>query len=110
VGGLALRARHKFNAQRVKNDGQTFDSKIEFAFYNKLKLEMQAGIVLFFLRRVAFHLPGGATYRCDYQVFYTDGTIRFIDVKGVETSEFILKKKLVEALYPVTIEVVKKVA
>ena len=99
--------RHKFNAKQVIYDGIKFQSKLESAYYNTLKAYQAAGVVIFFLRQVPFHLPGGVTYRCDFQVFYADGSIRFIDVKGVETKDFIMKKKMVEALYPIEIEVVK---
>jgi len=60
--------------------------------------------VLFFLRQTPFHLPGGVTYRVDFQEFHSDGSVHFIDVKGVRTKSFIAKKKMVEALYPVEIE------
>jgi hypothetical protein len=43
----------------------------------------------------------------DFLVFDADGHVRFVDVKGMETPMFVLKKKQVEALYPFTIEVVK---
>lgn len=103
-----MRARHKFRAKPVRYDGQHFASKLEWGYFAKLQLEVKAGHVVFFLRQVPFHLPGGAKYVCDYQVFYADGSVKFIDVKGVETSEFITKKKIVEAIYPVNIEIVKR--
>ncbi len=103
-----MRARHKFRAKPVNYDGQHFASKLEGAYFQKLELEKRAGVVLFFLRQVPLHLPGGVKYVCDFVVFYADGTVRFIDVKGVETSEFITKKKLVEAIYPLQIEVIKR--
>lgn len=65
------------------------------------------GEVIFFLRQVPFDLPGGTKYFADFQVFYADGTVSFVDVKGVSTQMFIMKKKQVESLYPITIEVVK---
>jgi hypothetical protein len=102
--------KHKFGAVRTERDGISFSSKLEAAYYDKLKLFQSAGQVLFFLRQVPFHLPGGVRYVVDFQVFYTDGSIEFVDVKGMETPEFITKKKLVEALYPIEISVVKKVS
>ncbi len=66
---------------------------------------MRAGDVLMFLRQVPFHLPGGVRYVVDFQEFHADGTIHFIDVKGMQTAEFKMKKKMVENLYPVEIEV-----
>ncbi len=100
--------KHKFGAVKTERDGITFASKLEAAYYDKLKLFQKAGSVLFFLRQVPFHLPGGVKYVCDFQVFYSDGTVEFIDVKGMETPEFIAKKRMVEALYPVQIIVQKK--
>jgi hypothetical protein len=100
-----MRHKHKYHATRTECDGIKFDSKKEAAYYGKLKMLKQAGEVLFFLRQVPFHLPGGVTYRVDFQEFHADGTIRFVDVKGMQTPEFKAKKKMVEALYPVEIEI-----
>jgi len=97
--------RHKFNARPTVADGIRFDSKKEARYYHDLKLLQQVGEIVFFLRQVPFHLPGGVVYRCDFQEFHKDGTVRFVDVKGVQTKDFKAKKKMVEALYPVTIEI-----
>ena len=99
--------RHKFGAVRTVKDGISFPSKAEARFYDELVMRQRGGDVLFFLRQVPFHLPGGVRYVVDFQVFHSDGRVRFVDVKGLETPGFITKKKLVEALYPVEIEVVK---
>jgi hypothetical protein len=96
--------KHKFNAKRCELDGFKFDSKKEATYYMGLKLRVRSGDVVFFLRQVPFHLPGGVTYRVDFQEFHKDGSIHFIDVKGMRTKEYIAKKKLVEALYPIIIE------
>lgn len=96
--------RHKFNARPSEQDGQRFDSRREAAYYQTLKLRQRAGEVVFFLRQVPFHLPGNSIYRVDFQEFRADGSVHFIDVKGVETETFRLKKRQVEALYPVEIE------
>jgi Protein of unknown function (DUF1064). len=105
---LRSRARHKFKAKPVTDDGHHFPSKLEHAYFKQLQILKSAGEVLFFLRQVPLHLPGGAKYVCDFVIFYKDETVSFVDVKGMETSEFILKKKMVEALYPITIEVAKR--
>lgn len=98
--------RHKFNAIQTIRDGIKFASKKEAAYYDRLKIKQKAGTVLFFLRQTAFHLPGNITYRTDFQVFKSDGTVHFVDVKGFETKEFKIKKKMVESIYPVKIEIV----
>ena len=99
--------RHKFNAKKTVRDGINFDSTKEGNYYDDLKLRQLPGIdrdIVFFLRQVPFDLPGGVKYRVDFQEFHTDGTIHFIDVKGYATPEYKAKKKMVEAIYPITIE------
>jgi hypothetical protein len=95
--------RHKFNAKPTTVDGIRFGSKKEAAYYQQLQLAKSSGQLLFFLRQVPFTLPGEVTYRCDFQEFWASGEVRFVDVKGMRTPMYVLKKKQVEALYPVTI-------
>lgn len=97
------RAFHKFGAVPTKVDDIRFDSKKEARYYQDLKLRQKAGEVLFFLRQVPFHLPGGVRYVVDFQEFRADGTVTFVDVKGMKTSEYLMKKKMVESLYPIEI-------
>lgn len=101
------RPKHKFNAVKAESDGITFSSKAERAYYHRLNFLKQNGEVLFFLRQVPMHLPGNTKYVVDFQVFYADGTVAFVDVKGMTTPMFTLKKKQVEEIYPIEIEVVK---
>lgn len=96
--------KHKFNAQRTEVDGIKFDSKKEAKYYQGLLLRQKAGEIIFFLRRIPFYLPGGVKYVCDFQEFRSDGTVHFIDTKGMKTPMYIAKKKMVEAIYPITIE------
>ena len=96
--------RHKFNAVQTIRDGMKFPSKKEAAYYDQLKLMQKAGLVHFFLRQVPFFLPGNVKCTVDFQVFYADGTVRFIDTKGMKTKSFIRNKKMIETLYPVIIE------
>ena len=98
------RPRHKFSAKRTERDGQSFDSKLEARLFDQLELQKRAGEVLFFLRQVPLHLPGGVKLVIDFQVFYANGEVRFLDAKGVETEQFRAKRRLVEALYPFQIE------
>lgn len=97
---------HKFNAKPTVNDGIKFASRKESRYYNELKLRQANGDVLFFLRQTPIHLPGGVKYVADFQVFLSDGSVEFVDVKGVETDIFKLKKKQVEELYPIELKIV----
>lgn len=100
--------RNKFNAKKTKRDGITFDSILEADYYDRLKSMVKGGVILFFLRQCAFDLPGNVKYRCDFQEFWCDGTVRFVDTKGKITDKFKQTKKIVEALYPVEIVVIKR--
>jgi len=101
--------KHKFSAKSVKDDSHKFSSKLEHRYYQQLLLRQRAGDIVFFLRQVPFHLPGGVKMVIDYQEFLSDGTVKFVEVKGFETPLYIAKKKMVEEIYPVTIEVIKNV-
>ena len=99
--------RQKYNAKKTVVNGIKFDSKKEAEYYEDLLIRVSDGEVITFLRQTPFHLPGGTAYRVDFTEFHADGTVHFIDVKGIQTKEFILKKKMVEDLYaPIVIEVV----
>ncbi len=103
---MAKTAKHKFHATPSTYDDIRFDSKKEANYYLDLKKRVESGEVLFFLRQVPIHLPGNVRYVVDFLEFHNDGTVHFVDVKGVETPMFKVKKKLVESLYPIKIEVV----
>jgi len=98
-----MRIQHKFKNIITVRDGLKFRSAKEARYYDQLKLLEKCGTVLFFLRQPKFDLPGRVTYSADFQVFYEDGNVEFIDVKGKKTKGYIRNKKMVEALYPVEI-------
>jgi len=95
--------KHKFKAKPTETDGIKFSSKKEAKRYNNLKMLKNIGEVLFFLRQVPFHLPGGVKYVCDFLIFWTNGQVTIEDVKGFKTESYKAKKKMVEAIYPITI-------
>lgn len=101
------RVRHKFQAKPCELDGFKFPSKLEARYYQRLKHRQQAGEVVFFLRQVPLHMPGGGKLVIDFVEFHADGSVHFVDAKGVETSEFKTKRRVVESVYPITIELVK---
>ena len=98
---------HKYHASPTAVDGLRFDSKAEAGRYADLKLLQQAGEVVFFLRQVPFDLPGGVKYKADFMIFWADGSVTVEDVKGYDTPQSRLKRRQVEALYPVKIELVR---
>lgn len=101
--------KNKYHAVPVELDNMRFDSKLEAKYYSALQVLKKAGRVEYFLRQVPFHLPGKVTDRCDFQVFWENGDVTYVDVKGRDTPMSRLKRKQVEDLYPVTIDIVSKV-
>ena len=93
---------NKHNNVICEADKIKFRSKKERKRYLELCALRDAG-ECWFLRQVAFHLPGNTKYVIDFIIFWKDGKPTFEDVKGMRTPMFIMKKKQVEALYPIKI-------
>jgi hypothetical protein len=98
-----FKKKNKYNAVATMVDGFRFDSKKEAAYYVGNKLLQAKGEIVLQLRQVPFHLPGQVTYRLDFLEFYSNGNVRFVDVKGRDTPMSKLKRKQVEALYDIEI-------
>lgn len=96
--------RHKFNAKITEYGGHKYASKKEALYAQGLDFRIKAGDVIFCLRQIPIRLPGNVKYVVDFVEFHADGTVHFVDVKGKRTSEYITKKKIVEAQYPIIIE------
>jgi hypothetical protein len=95
--------KHKFRAIPTELNGIKFASRKEAKRYRELRLLEKSGELLFFLRQVPFHLPGNVKYVCDFLCFWKDSDITIEDVKGIKMPMYVLKKKQVEAIYPVKI-------
>lgn len=102
--------RSKYRAIKTTIDGITFASKKEaryYQIYSRLQelgqiknLQMQTSIPFLINGKKMF------TYKPDFE-FDDENGHHIVDVKGIETSTFRLKKKLIEAQYNIEIEVVK---
>ncbi|WP_050613314.1 DUF1064 domain-containing protein [Bacillus testis] len=99
----------KYHNKKTVIDGITFDSKAEALYYEQLKqLKENKQIKDFelqprFLLQEAFK-KNGKTFRkieyiADFKVTNLDDSVEIIDIKGVETEAFKLKKKLFERKY-----------
>ena len=95
--------KHKFHAKPTTVGDHKFGSKKEAKRYQELLLLKSSGEVLFFLLQTRFDLPGGVIYRCDFLVFWANGEVTIEDIKGIKTALYIVKKKILEATYPIKI-------
>lgn len=109
----------KYKARKTTIDGQTFDSLIEAKYYIYLKEKQSRGEIQgfkcqpVFLLQEAFKKDGQTfrriDYKADFEVTYPDNSIEIIDVKGMETEAFKIKRKLFEHKYPYKLTLIKYV-
>ena len=101
---------NKWRNEPVTIDGIRFDSKAEGAYYRQLCILRDKG-KLTFERQTRHDIKVNGVLICrylsDFVVTYTDGKKEVIDVKGKETPEFKLKKKLMKAVHGIDIVIVK---
>lgn len=100
MGGLTKNRKTKYRNEPTLRGEIKFQSKKEANFFDGLVLQQRAGAIQGFLRQIPVRLPGGVTYWCDFLVKDNDGTLHWIDVKGVKTRVYLNKKKILEAIYP----------
>ena len=97
------RRRSKYGAVKTVVDGITFASAKEARRYSALKLLERAGEIELLTRQPRFPLVVNGqlvcTYVGDFAYHLKDGTRIVEDVKGFQTEEFKLKRKLVRACY-----------
>lgn len=109
----------KYGAKKTVIDGITFDSKAEGEYYLHLKerwreMEIESfHCQPIFILQEAFEKDGKKfrriDYRADFAILHNDKTVEIIDVKGFETADFKIKRKLFEKKYPHKLTLVKYV-
>ena len=97
--------RNKYNARKTVMCGHTFDSKREAEIYLDLLSRKQHGEIVRIGLQPSYTLLEGfrdntgknqkpITYTADFFVAYADGHNEVIEVKGVRTRDYLLRKKL----------------
>lgn len=96
---------NKYHARKTTVCGYTFDSRREAEIYLDLLSRKQAGEVLRIGLQPQYTLLEGfrdntgkkqrpITYTADFFVTFADGHSEVIEVKGVKTRDYVLRKKL----------------
>ena len=96
---------NKYNAHKTVMCGHEFDSKREAEVYLELLAQKQAGEIVRIGFQPSYTLLAGfkdnqgnkqraITYTADFFVTYADGHSEVIEVKGVRTRDYLLRKKL----------------
>jgi hypothetical protein len=91
--------RRKYGNIHTEYNGEIYHSVLEANAAAQLDLYKRLGYVTAWERQVAYTVGPGIRYICDFRVEYATGSPRTIDMKGLETAEFKLKRKLFEHLY-----------
>jgi len=102
----------KFNATKIGE----FDSIKESSYGKTLKILKHIGEISKYEHHLIyeFHLKGKLmfTYELDFKIYYPDGRIEYVDVKGIDkktnkrvtsTAVFRLKRKIIEREYGIKI-------
>lgn len=100
---LGRTRRTKYGAKGVKLDWLWFASQREARYWQSLQPLLRSGALRLALPQVPFRLPGGTVYRADFLLWWSDGRVEFVDVKGYRTSTYVVKRKAVEALWGIEI-------
>lgn len=108
-GSSGQQRRNKYGAEKTEVDGRVFASKREAERYQELKILEQAGEIKDLICQWRYRLEVNGTLICHYiaDFVYVDlRTKKSIceDVKGVKTPLYKLKKKLMFAVYGISIK------
>jgi hypothetical protein len=109
-------AANKFGARKVTIDNHTFDSVAESKYYEQLKWMLQGKQIKSFKLQPRFLLQEAFTkngmnfkkieYVADFEIHNLDGSVEIIDVKGHETKDFLIKRKLFENRYEHSLKII----
>ncbi|MDX0548552.1 DUF1064 domain-containing protein [Sinorhizobium medicae] len=102
----------KYRNKKTTVDGVKFDSKREAEFYSSLKQLERAGQVYEVELQKPYALTVNGQLVCTYKAdfaFYDaiQKRNRVVDIKGVATSDFNIKRKLMRAIYGIDVEVIR---
>ncbi|AYC29658.1 DUF1064 domain-containing protein [Paenisporosarcina cavernae] len=100
----------KYNNRKVIIDDNTFDSAAEAKYYEELKTRQKEEKILFFRLQPRYEIQPkfekgskkfkAITYVADFEIHHLDGSIEVVDIKGMETTDFKIKKKMFEYKFP----------
>ena len=107
---------NKYNAKKTEFMGFKFDSKWEAERYGQLVSMEMAGVVQDLRRQVTYDIMVNEQRICKYiadfvyTLIHEDGKKEKIveDAKGVQTTDFVIKKKLMKAVFDIKIKISKK--
>lgn len=108
----ALRAKpkrgNKYGAKRCKYKGYTYDSRAEANYAMELDARLQAGEFKTWERQFRVemwaHDSHGdrrlkLSHKVDFRIHHHDGTFELVEVKGLETADYRMRRRWLEELW-----------
>lgn len=99
----------KYKNKKVVVDGVKFDSKHEAEYFLYLKRLKEEGKIKDFGLQHKFELQPSfkkygkthraITYTVDFAIYHNNGDVEYVDVKGMETQQGIMRKKMFDYLF-----------
>jgi len=98
---------NKYRNIKTTYNGVLYDSKKEADYAKQLDLRVKGKDIKYWVgdkKTLRFQIIVNGrkicTYTPDFEITHNNGLVEYIDVKGVRTTVFNLKFKLIQALYP----------
>jgi hypothetical protein len=114
VSKLLNPSKNKYKSIPNEYNGVTYHSTKEADYAMRLDYLIKSKVVERWERQITFALGINGVlitkYRLDFKVWYSDGSIKFIDVKGYKKGQaftmFQMKQRLMKAILDIDVEIV----
>jgi hypothetical protein len=111
---IQKKPKNKYGAIVKEYNGVNYHSTKEADYAKKLDFLVKLKQVEKWERQITYKLIVEGVLICkyilDFKVYYTDGHVDFIDIKGQKKGQayqmFVIKQKLMQAIYQIDVEVV----
>ena len=102
VGAQPGNKPNKYGAipQKDPDGGQAFPSKLEAKHAAEYRAMVRSGEIFDVGRQVLVNLGAGITWQIDFKIQHNDGSVEYVDSKGKDTPDFLLKEKLFREKFP----------
>lgn len=98
-----MKPRRKYGNTKTEYNGVLYDSKKEAKYAGDLDLLLRAGEIRGWTRQVTIKIAVNKEHICncivDFLIHHKDDSWEYVEVKGMPTAVFKLKKKLIEKVW-----------
>ena len=95
---------NKYHSKKATYNGYTYHSTLEANYARQLDWQIKEKEVKSWERQYKIDITVNGihitNYFIDFKVYYTDGHVEYIEIKGFETGLWRIKWRLAQAMYP----------